>query len=388
MRRGFTMAVLALGVGIAAMAAEPAITTFGASGGLVWAQSFAHGEASVECCTNLATGCWLPVQRVFTPGSAWTGPVAVVEETPVFYRIAATDYDQPRCWAEYAFWFDHSGVTYFATNDVFMGKVHSGEPIYLYGAPVFHQIVSSSASNWGAWSASAVFEKGYQLGAPIESLASINFTNTESSQDCLWLQADLIVTGATSIAMSGTNLYISNAGRVWVKYNYGAGHGAMMTNGLLYVATVGMSTGTVNLAGTLDGRLTIVADGTINITNHIRYASQPATNASSDDVLGLISRQDIIVTKSCPSNLDLHAHMIATGDLTGSTHGGMFTVEDYHIRPQQACGNLQVYGGIVQNYLGPIGATGGHGYVKQYRYDTRLPSNPPPRYPSIVYAHP
>lgn len=189
------------------------------------------------------------------------------------------------------------------------------------------------------------------------------------------------------IALSGTNVYISNTNQGWAGYNYGAANRSVISNGLMYVVTSGSSTGTVNIAGTLQGRLTIVADGTINITNHIRYSDNPSTNAGSADALGLITRQDVIVKASCPSNLDLFAHIIATGDATSSTNDGMFTVENYDVRPASSCGNLNLYGGLVENYRGPVGTSGGAGtgYVKHYIYDTRLVTNPPPHYPFVGY---
>jgi len=371
-----------------AVATDPAIVAFRANGELVWDHAFTNGEASIECCTNLATGGWLPVQRAYPTCGVWTGQVAATANR-AFCRIAVTDYGQPRCWAEYAFWYDHySGSINFVTGDVFWGKVHANSAIYLSGAPVFHEMVSSSATNWGAWATNAVLDKGYQLGAPVESLFKINFTNTASTQDCLRLQADLVITGFTSMAMAGTNFYISNTNRGWTSYNYGAANRSVLSNGLLYIATAASDTGTVSIAGTLRGRLTIVADGTINITNHIRYADNPSTNAGSADALGLISRQYVIVKTSCPSNLDLFAHIIATGDAASPTNFGMFTVENYDSRPASSCGNLNLYGGVVETFRGPVGTSGGAGtgYVKHYIYDTRFPANPPPHYPLIGYA--
>ena len=299
-------------------------------------------------------------------------------------RVVTINYVHSRSWAEYALWYDHySGTIWFQTGDRFKGKVHANDFLYLQGSPVFEKLLTSSQPTWGTGPASAVFSNSFQLGVPYMSISSINFTNTASTQDCLRTAANLILTGATTVAMSGTNLYLWNSGRRWTNYNYGAVNPGVMTDGVVYVSSVGSSTGTITIAGTLNGRLTLVADGNINITNHVRYASDPRTNNSSDDALGLITRSDVIIKSNCPMNLDVFAHIIAEGSMTGSSNDGMFTVEAYDTRPTSSCSNLNVYGGIVENYRGPVGTTGGKGYLKNYIFDTRFSTNPPPHYPVV-----
>ncbi|MEI6563267.1 MAG: hypothetical protein WCO42_03045 [bacterium] len=298
-------------------------------------------------------------------------------------RVVTVDYVHSRSWAEYALWYDHyNGTIWFQTGDRFKGKVHANDYLYLQGAPVFEKLLTSAQSTWGSGPASAVFSNSYQLGVMPMTMSSINFTNTASTQDCLKAQANLVLTGATTIAMSGTNLFLWNGGRKWTNYNYTTVNPGVMTDGVIYVSSVGSSTGTLTVAGTLNGRLTLVADGNINITNHIRYASNPSTNYS-DDALGLISRCDVVVKSNCPVNLDVYAHIIAEGGMTSSTNDGMFTVEAYDTRLTTACSNLNVYGGIVENYRGPVGTTGGKGYLKNYIFDTRFKTNPPPHYPVV-----
>jgi hypothetical protein len=299
-------------------------------------------------------------------------------------RVVTMDYVHSRSWAEYAMWYSESGVIYFQSGDRFRGKVHCNVPVYITSgdSPVFEQLLTSSSSTWGQGPENAVFSNGFQLGVPEESISSINFTNRASTQDCLRVLASLVLTGATTVGMSGTNFYITNSKRSWNKYNYGASSPSVMSNGVVYVATQGSSVGDLTIAGTLDGRLTIVAEGQVNITNHIRYAVNP-TNAPSNDALGLISRKDIIVKANCPKNLDIYAHLIAEGGMTTSESDGMFTVENYNTRLTSACGYLNVFGGIVQNYRGPVGTTGGRGYMKNYMFDTRFATNPPPRYPVV-----
>lgn len=278
-------------------------------------------------------------------------------------------------WAKYALWYNGGpGSIWIQSGERFDGPVHANTFIYLQGNPVFNALVSSTKSSWGSGSdiSDVDFNAGYLLSAPAQSMASINFNGLLS-------QASMVVTGATSITLASNNMSISN-----IRGGWSNSWVALPSNGLIYVknatSTPGSSkTGTVSVAGVLDGRLTIVADYDINITNHVTYAVHP-TNGS-DDALGLIAKHDVVVTRSAPTNLNIFAHIIADGSATSSTTDGSFRVQDYSSRPDS--GNLNVYGGIVQYYRGYVGS-GSCGYWKHYEFDQRFSVNPPPHYPAVT----
>ena len=134
--------------------------------------------------------------------------------------------------------------------------------------------------------------------------------------------------------------------------------------------------------------MTIVADYDIQITNHLTYAVHPTNN--SDNALGLIAQHDVEVATVAPNNLIIFAHIISCNAATDYDAG--FHVEDYDSRANS--GILTVYGGIVQNNRGAVGQQaneriGGHwtlvqhGFLKNYTYDTRFASEPPPSYPTV-----
>ena len=64
---------------------------------------------------------------------------------------------------------------------------------------------------------------------------------------------------------------------------------------------------------------------------------------------------------------------------------GSFYAENYDSR---SVGTLKVLGGIIQKQRGPVGTLNGStgqqstGFNKNYIYDTRLSTNPPPFYPT------
>ncbi len=199
----------------------------------------------------------------------------------------------------------------------------------------------------------------------------------------------MIITGQTAITLSGTNILVSNSRAGWSNRVV-----ALLSNGLIYVksatSTPAISkTGTVSVAGTLDGRLSIACDYDIQITNHIMYANTNialALTNTSDDALGLIAKHDVIVMTNAPNNLKIYAHIIAEGSATAAATDGSFYVQNHSSRPDS--GALNVYGGIVQYYRGAVGTFGGFwgdtGFSKNYIFDQRFISIPPPQYPAVT----
>lgn len=284
-------------------------------------------------------------------------------------RMVVLDGVHQQSWARYALWYDHSGGSiYFIGGETINGPVHSNTRIYLQDNPLFRALVTSATNIWGQWSAAAVFELGYLLGAPRETMASVVFSN-------MLADADLVITGLTSISLNNTNLVVSNSRQGWTNQVVLA-----PTNGVVYVRNApsgAASNAVVIIGGTLQGALTIVTEDDFYITNHIRYATHP-TNGSSD-ALGLIASSDVIVRTNVPYNLNIYSHIIAGNTATNYNAG--FYVQNYNTRSNG--GNLTVYGGIVQNNRGAVGQ-GSSGFRKNYIYDTRFATNPPPSYPTVT----
>ena len=176
-------------------------------------------------------------------------------------------------------------------------------------------------------------------------------------------------------------MLITNERMGWVSHTVAIG-----TDQLVYIqeATSG-NTSTMAaktyVHGTLDGRVTIASEDDIMITDHIRYAN---TSSTSDDALGLISKDDVWVTTAAPDNLDVYAAILAAGQYE-SDRGSFGVLEYYSGSPR---GDLHVYGSIVQDQRGAVGTfseTSGpvSGYTKQYTFDSRFSAVAPPYYPTV-----
>ncbi len=292
-------------------------------------------------------------------------------------------------WARYALWYDNGpGNIWIKEGEVFNGPVHANTWIYLRGDPIFNALISTIKNNWGSGSdTSAVsFNAGYLFNAQSQAVAAISLTQ-------LYSVAAMTVTGETKITFLTNQMTIVNKRIPSVSWETNTID--IPSNGLLYVQSYSQgntkSTGIVYLAGTIGARLTVVADWDIVITNHVRYTADPSTNDSADDALGLIAGRDIMIDTCTPSNLNIYAHLIATGLATPSQNtDGSFYVKNYDTRP--VAGALTVYGGIVQNYRGAVGTfygdgTQASGYYKNYAFDQRFADEPPPYYPTLSNAY-
>lgn len=321
------------------------------------------------------------INSVAGGGQTWYTIASTGEVSGVKKSVMMTGVRQ-QAWSRYAMFYNSAaGAIWIRGGEIFSGPVHANCPIYLTENPIFQDLISTTATNWGTGSSTSLvtFMQGWQFNAPSQSMASINFSSLRTN-------ASLVVTGLTSITFSGTNLLISNGRRGWSNINYAVSNAGILTNGmgLIYVVSSGTGTniGTASVGGTnLDGRLTIVTDGDIYVTNHITYAVHP-TNGS-DDAVGLVARNDVVVRTNAPNNLNLFAHIIAACPTNSYTHG--FYVQNYSTR--LSSGNLNVYGGIVEFTRGAVGTMGGTGYLKNYTYDTRFATDPPPMYPVITNVY-
>ena len=158
-------------------------------------------------------------------------------------------------------------------------------------------------------------------------------------------------------------------------------------------------TGNVGVSGTLNGRITLYAAGTIILLDDIRYANDPVKGVCRD-ILGLIADKDIVIADNAintpqlitsslydmmddTKDIDIHAVMMAMGT--------SFRVENYNTAPTALnnCGStvngrgcINLSGGIIQLNRGPVGQSNGTGFSKRYTYDHCAVVNPPPYFPT------
>ncbi len=157
--------------------------------------------------------------------------------------------------------------------------------------------------------------------------------------------------------------------------------------------------GNVGLSGTINGRITLYANGSIILLDDLRYANDPVKGVCRD-ILGMIADKDIVVADNSLNTPQLitGSNYNALDDTQDFTiHGVMmalgtsFRVENYNGGPTNVngCGAttngrgcINLSGGIIQQARGAVGTSSGSGFAKRYTYDKCAVVNPPPYFPT------
>jgi len=285
------------------------------------------------------------------------------------------DRTRQQSFSMFAWMTNFEGNVFWITNDTVWGRVHSNGALHVDGRPVFMEKATTSKSfdpRIGRGNNNAIFKGGYETG-----VAEIQFPNDIS---------ELI-----SASTTGGRNYASE---IWVTLNPGTSADG---DGIVYIRTsstgpivdsislsdasfngalVGSSR--VHVKGTLDGRLTIGSQGNVIIEDDVLYEQNPMAG-SSNDLLGLVANQNVLVADNTPNN----SNCIVQACIFART--GSFIAENYNTRG--IAGELRLLGSIVQDERGAVGQFSGSvlnsGFSKRYRFDTRLndPSFRPPYYP-------
>jgi hypothetical protein len=283
-------------------------------------------------------------------------------------------------WARYALWYDSEAVTlWMGAGEHFGGRVYAKPQLRFNNKDLATKGQTHfSDQTWSGKSSivkdpgtDPIFEKGLTLNATLETMASVDFPSLLTAAT----SAGLVLEGPTTMELDGTTMKITNTRKGWANKVV-----AIPANGTVYVKTAtsgaDTKTGDINVSGPLGlgSRLTLVSDHNINIVNHVRYKTNPQTDPTSTDALGLIAKHDVVVQSAAPSNLDIYAHIIC--------QTGGFGVLNYTTGSPK--GNLNVYGGIVNFIRNPVGQIGVSGYSKNYIFDVRFTTTPPPNYPTVT----
>jgi hypothetical protein len=180
--------------------------------------------------------------------------------------------------------------------------------------------------------------------------------------------------GNTTIVLNADGtMNVTNSQKGWTNQNM-----ALPANGALFVDNDGSNKASLTISGQLNGRLTVGAAKDVIIPANLTYANDPRTNPASTDTLGLIAERNVVIDDSGPTDLEINASIMALET--------SFVLENY--ASVAAKGTLTVYGGIIQDQRGPVGTFNGatgqkvSGYSKNYAYDERLLTSPPPYYPT------
>jgi hypothetical protein len=263
-------------------------------------------------------------------------------------------------------------------GDTLNGPTRTNNHFNISGDPVFADEVSSADAYLNFYNNgnylqtqdlstsydSPTFAEGVDFG--VEEIDYSSVANARDLKNAASSSGGLYLTGNTTVVLvSDGTMNVTNSNKRWTNRNM-----PLPSNGALYV-----NRGTLTVSGTLNGDLTAGSSGNVIIPGSVVYNDKTST---SDDILGIISESNVVISSSAPTNVEVDACIIALNT--------SFYVDGYDRGFPK--GTLTVFGGIIQDQRGPVGTFNAYtdervsGYAKNYLYDARLLSAPPPYMPT------
>ena len=283
---------------------------------------------------------------------------------------------------------------YFWTPDTLDGKVHTNDHISIMSwadRPVFKKRVTSSASFIDPSNNHARFDEGLYLNMPeirfpdqaaeVRAYAGSNYTygNGEDPNVVYWLvfldngyKVNLSTNRGSSFQENFANLPLLQL----------PAEGAIFVNAKCWVSTTAFPD-LVNPPETgFNGRVTVASSDTLYIRGKTVYScwnDQTRTvPMDCNDALGLISEKWVLVSDRLPGG-----HFGITINAGIAALRGSFSVDRVYDDAQEHQ-SLLVYGSLAQYHRGIVhrgNCGGGVGYCqKDYKYDDRFRTNPPPHF--------
>jgi hypothetical protein len=308
----------------------------------------------------------------------------------------------------------YCNVIVFVSGDDIDGPLHTNDALQICGTPSFGRsaadVIEVSNPPVGWYSSCGGGDNPNFVGpfvttAPVLTPPPTNgklktIAGPSNTYDC-----------QTRVQLSGSNMTITtNSGST-------VGPVSFPTDGVLYVSNANCANspscsssynpftvtyparsdcGTVRVSGSYSGQLTIAAENDIIITDDI--------TRTGGGLLGLVANNFVRVyhpfcqsgSSSCgTSNPSSGYAQTGPGNCNGGSNGtgsqsnlridaALLAIQHSFIVDHYDCGSslgeIEVNGALSQKWRGPVGTTGGTGYLKDYNYDDRLRYQEPPNF--------
>jgi hypothetical protein len=307
---------------------------------------------------------------------------------------------QPSSFSKFAYYSVSEGnnPTYWITGDTVWGPLHTQDKLTISGDPVFNGKVTTKSHFVTKGYSNPQFNGGYQTG--------VDMPLPPGGTASLKGMAD---NGGVDFSGHDT-VYVTFAGdSIKYKYSYSSPYTSALASALAPNGAIFASGAVLRLQGTVTGKYSIGASqetktvtttttnkkgktttttttttigGDVYLDGNIVYNTNPRTDPSSTDLLGIVAQNNVLITDNSAnrSNINIQAAVYA--------ETGGFGAENYDSRP--ISGTINLYGGIQQKGRLPVGTfhTNGSklyldsGFLKDYRYDNRFMIASPPGYPN------
>ncbi|HSR93296.1 MAG TPA: hypothetical protein VLK56_00380 [Solirubrobacterales bacterium] len=282
----------------------------------------------------------------------------------------------------------------FVSGDHIKGPLHTNDDLAICGTPEFGRTaadvieVGASSPGWINGECSSPSGAAPKFIGPLVTTAPVLKPPTTNGKLKTIAGPSYTYSCQTKIELNGTTMKVTknngsnstststvpfpSSGVVYIKNDscQGSNWPQCSSEYSPFSATYpsGSDCGTVYVSGNYSGELTIAAERDIIIEGNL------TRNAGTQGLLGLIANNFIRVKHECSGfkleNLKIEAAVLAI------EHS--FIVDHYDCGGE--LGTLTVKGAISQKFRGPVGTTGGTGYLKSYEYDDRLRYMEPPNF--------
>lgn len=357
----------------------------------VWDENWTSGSFTftTQGCTATFTVSKPGADTVYALAKAWT---SVFDEAA--YQSSGASLvleDSIRAQLAYAlplsryFWFsgDEGGAgntwNQWREVDTTSGPVHTNTVLNITGAPVFHGKATAYGGitpNPATAGCLAKFYGGWEIGMQI---------NLPTDMSALVNAADAGNGGAPvntkSVYTLTTTFDFLSDGRV-ARTVAGNPTDTVLVSDIAPTGVI-RSTVDVNVKGVFNGQLTIYSMDDINIDDDLVYANNPLSDPGSDDFLGLVALNNIKIIDNAQNSSDVTVQACLFAVF------GEINAQNWSTRAP--AGELRITGSMAQSTRGRIGdydwSTGtlSNGFVRKYRYDSRLASAAPPYFPAVSH---
>jgi hypothetical protein len=266
--------------------------------------------------------------------------------------------DRNKTLSEYFYCSDNTGSDLFQTGDTIWGSYHTNDVISTSGAPVFYGKMTAGmgiSPDPLDEENDAEYHDGYEIGITVNLPTNMSYLVNEA-----------VTENAGAPANSKTIYDVETTFELLPNGDIFRTVSGLPTDtvSLIDIASSGViySTANVNVHGTLNGRVTFYTTNSIYIENDVIYANSPLVDINSDDILGLVADNDVIIRDNAANNdgVTIFACIYAVN--------GSFISENYDTRPQA---DMYFVGSIAENNAGYHGDDD-DGFVRKMIYDPRL----------------
>ena len=279
----------------------------------------------------------------------------------------------PSKFSKFAYYSTSEGSSiYWTSNDTVWGPFHTQDKFKIDGNPVFYGKVTTLKGYSKTGSSNPKFYGGYESGVDLP-LPSGGLTAIETEAG----KGGKTISGKDTVYMT----FVSDS--IKIKYTFKGIETSYLAKTFTPNGVILVKDAVIRLKGKVKGQYTVASSstlsgkGSIYLDDDIVYNSDPITNPNSTDVLGIVAKNNVVITDNSVNNKNISI------DASIYCEKGSFGAENYNKRP--ISGTIDLLGGIIQNTRGAVGTFSGSkitaGFTKSYRYDERLLVTYPPAFP-------